>query len=432
MGYGNFAFGEQPFGAEGGYGFAGVISTIESPIKKRFLFKIYDSAGNFITTWGDVITEPTFTIDINGGFSEMVLELARLEDDYDEGVSVDYENQIKVYVFDKDSPYTGTLIYSGKISRYTPSIRGNQETIRVTFLSYWWETEQRLLERSGATVVTYTADDPETILKDVLDKFVTAGGKLDYDTGTTQSTGTTVTYSFNTASYQEVLKKILDVSPYDWYLRIGADDKVYYKQKSATADHVLTLGKEISEYEPEKRTENIVNTIYFVGGGTPTKLYKKYVDASSVASYGTHALKYIDERVTTSAVSDTIRDRIFNNLAEPEVRVVLKVLDNSGENYYNERGYDIESLFVGDTVQLRNATSKGNNLWDEALLDVDSWDYNITNAAAQLLQIVRLQYFPDYCIIELSNKQPDFVKRIEEINRKSVDIVTNDNPTTPA
>lgn len=399
--------------------------------EKRFLFKIYDSSGNFITTWKDVITEPTFTIDINGGFSELVLEVARLEVDYDEGNSVDYENQIKVYSFDKDAGYSGQIIYSGKLSRYTPSIHGNRETIKVTFLSYWWETEQKILERSGATVVTYTSDDPETILKDVLDKFVSAGGRLDYDTGTTTATGTTVTYSFNTVSYQEVLKKILDISPYDWYLRVGADDKIYYKQKSATATHTLTLGKEIADYEPEKRIENIVNTIYFVGGGSP-KLYKKYVASGSVSSYGTHSLKYIDERVTLSATATTIKDRILNNLSEPEVRVVLKVIDNSGENYNRGLGYDIESLLVGDTVKIRNATSKGNNLWDEAVFDTDSWDYNIVNAAGQVLQIVRLQYFPDYCIIELSNKQPDFVKRIEEINKKSVDIVTNDNPTTPS
>jgi len=399
--------------------------------RKRYLYKIYDSAGTFITTWTDVINEPEFSIDINGGFSELVVQLARSESDYDEGISVDYENQLKLYEFDEDTGFTGVLIYSGKISRYVPQIVGAREIVEVTFLSYWWELQQMMLESAGNTEVTYTTQAPDAILKDALDKFTAAGGRLDYNGSSTDATGTTVTYKFNTATYQEVMMKCLDLAPFDWYLRVGADDIIYFEQKSSTADHILTLGKEISEYYPEKRVENIINTIYFVGGGSP-KLYKKYTDAGSVTAYGTKAIKYVDERVTASGTSDKIKDRIFENLSEPEIRIVAKVIDNNGENRLTGRGYDIESLYVGQTVQIRNATAKANNLWDEIVWDVDAWDYDITNAASQVLQIMRVQYHPDFAIIELSNKQPDIVKRIEEINRQLVDSITADNPTAPS
>lgn len=399
--------------------------------RKRYLYKIYDSSGTFLTTWGDVVSEPEFSIDINGGFSEMVVRLARSESDYDENVSVDYENQLKLYEFDEDTGFTGVIIYSGKISRYVPQIIGPREYVEVTFLSYWWELQHIMLESSGDTEVTYTTQAPDAILKDALDKFTAAGGRLDYDGGSTDATGTTVTYKFNTSTYQEVLLKCLELAPYDWYIRVGADDIIYFQQKSSTADHTLTLGKEISEYYPEKRIENIINTIYFVGGGSP-KLYKKYTDAASVTAYGTKAIKYIDERVTASGTSDKIKDRIFDNLSEPEIRITAKIMDNNGEGRINNRGYDIESLLVGQTVQIRNATAKTSNLWDEIVWDVDSWDYDITNAAAQILQIVRVQYTADYAIIELSNKQPDIVRRVEEINRQLIDTVTADNPTTPS
>ena len=399
--------------------------------RKKYLYKIYDSAGTFITTWTDVINEPEFSIDINGGFSELVVQLARSESDYDENVSVDYENQLKLYEFDEDTGFSGVLIYSGKISRYVPQIIGARETVEVTFLSYWWELQQMMLESTGDTEVTYTTQAPDAILRDALDKFTAAGGRLDYTGGSYDATGTTVTYKFNTATYQEVMLKCLELAPYDWYLRVGADDVIYFEQKNSVADHILTLGKDISEYYPEKRVENIINTIYFVGGGSP-KLYKKYTDAASVTAYGTKAIKYVDERVTASGTSDKIKDRIFENLSEPEIRIMAKVLDNNGENRLNGRGYDIESLYVGQTVQIRNATVKSNNLWDEIIWDVDAWDYDITNAASQVLQIMRVQYSPDFAIIELSNKQPDIVKRIEEINRQLVDTVTADNPTTPS
>lgn len=344
---------------------------------------------------------------------------------------MDFGNQLKLWVFDKDAPTNGVLIYSGKLSRYVPQIIGAREIVEVSFLSYWWETNEMVLEDTGDTEVAYAAQDPTNILKDALDKFTAAGGKLDYNGSSTQDTSLSLDYTFNTATFQEVLLKILDISPFDWYLRVGADDIVYFKQKSSTAEHILTLGKEISEYYPEKRIENIINTIYLVGGGSP-KLYKKYTDSASVTAYGTHAIKFIDERVTDADTASAIKDRIFDNLSEPEIRITAKIMDNHGDAYEEERGYDIESLLVGQTVQIRNATSKANNLWDEIVWDVDSWDYEITNAASQVLTIMRVQYHPDYAIIELSNKQPDIVKRVEEINRKLIDTVTVDNPTAPS
>lgn len=431
MAYGNHPFGDASFAGESNARYTGLFQSVEAPLKKRFLWKIYDSTGTFITTWGDVTDDPSFTIDLNGGFSELSVTLPRKESEYDEGESVKYGNQLKVYAFDRDSGYDGVLIYSGVLTRYIPSILGSKEVIKITFLSYWLQTNQIVLEDAGATKVTYTAQDPTDILKDVLDKFTADGGKLDYDTGTTEDTGASITYSFNTGTYQEVLKKIVEVSPFDWYLRIGADDKVYFQQKNAEADHRLTLGKEIADFVPEKRIETITNTIYFSGGGEP-KLYKKYESAGSVTAYGIHAVKYVDDKVVDTSTSDAIASRIFNNLDSPEVRVTIKVLDNSGENYRMELGYDIESFFVGQTVQILNATSKGSNKWDVAIWDESSWDFDITNSAGLILQIIRLEYTPDYVVLELSNKQPDIARRIEEVNTAFIASRTADNPDSPS
>jgi len=423
-------FAESSYGGEITDRYTGVIQSLEAPVKKRYLYKIYDSAGTYLTTWNDVSSEPTFSIDLNGGFSELEVELARSENKFDEGESVAYGNQLKLYVFDKDGGYDGVLIYSGFLSRYIPKITGSRESLQITFLSYWANTSDIILEEGGKTYVSYVSEDPTNILKDVLDKFTADGGKLDYDAGTTQNTATTTTYRFNCGTYQEVLQKIVEIAPYDWYLRIGADDKIYFKQKSATADHKLTLGKEISDYVPEKRIENIINTIYLTGGGDP-KLYKKYESAGSITTYGIKSVKYVDEKITDTGTADKVASRILENFDSPEIRVVIKVLDNSGENYRHEQGYDIESLKVGDTVKIFNATSKGDNYWDTAVWDTDAWDYDITNAAGLVLQIVKLNYSPDYATIELSNKQPDLARRIEEINNAFIASRTADNPSTP-
>ena len=392
---------------------------------KRFVYKIYDSAGNFITTWADVISLPTFYQEINKGFSELKLQLARSIYQFGESEDVKYMNQIKVYVFDGDTGYNGIQIYSGYLTRYEPITNGQEETLEVTFLSYWLEAARYVLEDSGDTKVAYNSQDPSNIFKDLLDKFTARGGKLDYNASSVDTTGTTVSYTFNLNTFQECLRKVIELSPDNWYLRVGEDDIMYLKEMEATAKHIFHIGRDITYYKPEKRIENLVNVVYFRGGGT---LYKKYTASGSVASYGEYAKKIVDERVTVEATADIMANRVLNALSSPEIRITIRILDN---NNNNGKGYDIENIKVGDTCKILGATKKGNNLWDNMEWDNDAWDYDITNASATLMQIHKVSYFVDFVELEISNQQPDIAKRIEDINRNLVNAQTADAPTTP-
>lgn len=279
--------------------------------------------------------------------------------------------------------------------------------------------------REGATQLKYRLQDPSAILKDILDKFTGQGGKLDYSAGTVDLTGTSVQYQFNTATFQEVVQKIVDLCPQDWYMRVGADDLIYLKPKATTAMHKFTIGKNVTYYKQEKRLENIVNYIYFTG----FNFYKKFINTGSVSAYGRYVQKIIDDKVPDIGTATTIANNILNKLSSPEIRVTLKVLDSN--NAVNESGYDIESIKVGDTCKIFNATKKGYNMWDEVSWDIDAWDYDITNETATLLQIQKIDYFPDYVLLEISNRQPDLAQRIEQINKRLVESLTTDNPVMP-
>lgn len=395
---------------------------------KRFHYKVYDSLGNYKATWNDVANVLSFSSEINAGLSPVTILLPRSEYEYGENNDVKLGNQVKIWCADSNVE-GGTLIYSGWISRYVPMVEGRKEYVEITLLSYWQELERYVLESGSDTTINYSSLDPSNILKDLLDKFTAAGGKLDYDTGTVDLTGTATSYEFNTNSYQEAIKKIIELTPDGWYMRVGPDDKVYLKNKASTADHVFKMGKHILSYKPEKRTENMINKIYFRGGDPGSGvLYKKYTRSGSISSYGLYAKKVVDERVLTTATMDIMATRMLDTYDEPETRITMKILDN---NNASNKGYFIESIKVGQMCKLLGATQKGNNLWDDLLWDTDSWDYDITNVSATLLQIQKVEYNPDYVIIEISNRQPDISKRIEDINRNLVNSQTVDNPTTP-
>lgn len=397
--------------------------------QKIFLWKIYDPDGTFITVWTDVLNDPSFSWEINGGFSELIVDLPRPVDGYGETEDVAHGNQVKLYVFDRDTGDAGVCIYSGYISRYESIVEGSREVVRVTFLGYYTELNQYMLESTytgGATEIAYSSVGPEDILKDALDKFTAAGGKVDYDTGTVDDPATTVSYTFNTNLIQEVLQKVLELSPDGWYFRIDADDLIYYKEKSTTPDHTFIVGRNIISYRQEKRTENIVNRIFFRGDGT---LYEIHQRTSSVSSYGQHSIKMVDERVSVSGTAQIICDRILDASESPEVRIVLEVLDNNGEGIL---GYDIESIKPGQTCRIIGDTSQGYSKWDEAIWDSAFWDYSITNSASTTLLIFRKEYSPSMARLEISNRQPDISKRIEDIRRNLLNTQTSDNPSTPS
>jgi hypothetical protein len=391
---------------------------------KRFFAKVYDGA-SFVGTWSDVASVVSFSSEMNSGLSPLTLRLARGENDFGENLDVKLGNYVRAYCADKDSE-EGVLVYSGYISRYIPLVDGTTEYVEVTLLSFWEQLARMILESSGDTEVAYLSEDPSDILKDLLDKFTANGGVLDYGVSSVEVTGSTVSYTYNTNTYQEALKKVIELCPDDWFFRVGADDLIYLSEKSETAEHLFRMNDHILLYKPEKRTENMVNEIYFRGGGT---LYKKYVASGSVSTYGHFAKKIVDERITVGATMDLIANRTLNALSEPEIRITLKILDN---NNGGGKGYDIESIKVGDTCKILGVTEKGNNVWDELVWDTDSWDYDIANASATVLQIQKIEYHPDYVILEISNRQPDIAKRIEDINRNLVASQTADNPSTPS
>jgi len=73
-------------------------------VGKRFEYKVYDSDGNYIEAWQDVISDFSYSQEINSAGSDVEIILARPADNFGENVSVKFNNEVKVYVYDQDTP----------------------------------------------------------------------------------------------------------------------------------------------------------------------------------------------------------------------------------------------------------------------------------------------------------------------------------------
>ena len=411
-----------------------IASIYAASIRKYYQYRVYDQNNQYVGVWADdVITEPTFRTSINSGPSEMMVRLARNFDNFGEDVDVKLYNHVEVWCFDRDNR-NGTLIYSGFISGYRPVLDGYNEYVEITLLHDVVEMSWIMLRNgAGETAISQNSTDPSDMFRTVLDYYRADRPKIDYSTDSVDDTGTTVSYTFTTYTIKEALDKIVELTPEDWYWRIDPDNVAHlHASNVTTADHKFVIGKHISQMETWRRGEDIINTVYFVGqesAGVP--MYRVYENTGSIDAYGIHALKYVDQRVTQTATADTMSNRIIDKRKDPEVRTKITIVDNN-QNRTNI-GYNIESIKPGQTMKIQNINQgvKTVSKWDIAEWDVDVWDQTLSYTAADIIQILSVDYTPSAIIIEASSRLPDISKRVEDVNRNLEESQTYNTPTSP-
>ena len=439
-----------------------LLRDVESIQDKRYLYKVYDETGSYIETWSDVISELSYTHEINTIGSTTEIELARnsdtvgfstaplltesdqpilTEDDFDlladiesknqigSGSSVEYNNRVDIVAFygsveplltEDDEPITteddedlladigapnGRVIFTGFISEIN-SRYGNSETTLVQLTSYGWDLGQYpITDNLGNTTVTFNSQDPSNIAKSAVDKFVADSAPYDTytyrDANSISNTGTVVSYTFRANTYEDVLGKTLELMPANWYYRVGlGDNLVYYKERSALPQHLFYLGKHIKALDLKGSIINATNRVLFTGGGDPAL----YIDRSEAPADRTRrSLSLLsDNRVTVLDSAEVITEGQIEEGNKRQYRTTIEILT---------RQYDIESISVGETVGFKNF---GNY--------VD----------ALVMQIVGLSYSPDSVQLQLETKPPTINKRLADIQR-NLTVTENQNiPDSPS
>lgn len=417
---------------------------------KSFAYKVYNGS-TFVTTWNeDVLSVPQFSSVINGTAGNLQVRLNRTFQAFGEDVDIALGNSVRVYCYDYDEP-NGQLIYYGYISAYKPVLEGSREYVEVTLLPAFSRANDFMLlgDNELDTTVTYNSYDPSNMISEIVEKFLDQG--VDYpDYGSSlwdvavfdesgfdtdrhfeiETSNTVVSYTFNTNTIKEAVDKVIELAPADWYYAVLPDGTLRFKARSTTIDHRLIIGKNIASADYEQRSENIVNDVYFIGGGDPPLFYR-YTRQGSIDAYGRRVKKIVDGRVTVAATAQTMSERVLDENELPEIRLKLRIVDNNG--YNQDRGYDIESIKVGDVLQIKNISESMETpvSWDNALWDVNVWDYTLQSIVESGLLVVRTAYHPDYLEVETSSRFPSVPKRIEDINRNLETTQTENNPTAP-
>ncbi len=429
---------------------------------KSYLYKVYEPDGTYIETWKDVISDLTFTHEINTVGSTTTVELARnsdsvgvvtsplqdesgvnllTEDDQTilvatesrnqigSGSSVDYNNRVDItayygsveplYTEDMEDILTeddeqiladlgapnGRRVFTGFISEIN-SRYGNSETTIVQLTSYGFDLDQfpvTTAYNNNTTTVPFNCYDPSNIARVGVDRFGQAAAleQTSYTIRTDTSiddSGTVVSYTFRNNTYKELLDKTLELLPSNWYYRVGLGDNIVYVKERSVTPHHRLYLGKHIKALDLKGSIMDVVNHTLFTGGGDPALYVERKEAPAPRTR--RGLEVIsDARVTLQSSAEIISDGKIENANKLQYRTTVEVL---------AKQYDIESIQVGETIGFRNFGSFVDEL---------------------VMTVVGLNYSPDVVQLALESKPPTISQRLEDIRRN---LNTQENMNIPS
>lgn len=270
----------------------------------------------------------------------------------------------------------------------------------------------KLYQAGGDTTVPYLSQDPSQMRRSILEFAKSRGARVTYDLESIEDTGTVVSYTFKSNTVAEALAKTLELAPADWYswydLGLNVD---HFHARPTVVDKTLTVGKDIVQVGYSRTMRNIVNDVYFSGGGDPA-LFKRTQDSASRNQWRRALAKISDNRVVVEDTAVTMSEARIERYADPVYVGTGTII--SQVNYTNDE-------------------IAGNTYLEDYLLGM-LFGFNGSGSVLDDLQLqhVGYTYNPDTLDIEVGNLMPPVSKRIEDIRRNLDVLEQQNNPSAPS
>ena len=389
-----------------------------SIFQKKVIVNVYNAYGNFITSLAN-FTFDSFTKELNGGLSELVLQTDKAFD-YS-GSELVLKNEVEIRIADKDTvALTGNassrIIYRGYISMIDREVDGPREIVRIHVLGFYTllsidvlkNSAQTSLYSNSTTGLTTTlgsinAADIGLMVRAVIDRYraETTNPKISYDPNLVPLTSTTAQYTFEQKTYREALDILKGMAPVGIFYYINEVGQLTFKTKPTTATHKFIFGRHFSKVHVEHSLEKVRNFLLVWNGNSASPIYYHYQNDESISLYGRRTERVTDYGIDTSGAAALLGTRFLADNKKPDVRVTCVITDN---NMSENMGYDIESIQPGDTCSLYGFSQGFEGIFQDNML-ITAVEYSL-NSVKITVEIVKSS------LLELQTKQETDIKNI--------------------
>lgn len=431
----HYAIGSNTIGSNAQYNLS---------VYKEQQILVYKPDGTFVDCVRDAPLLSGFKESINAVTSSLKVQLPRKFEQIDlpgqtNAHGIMQQGYVwKYYLFGPGLPTTGLLRYSGQVDEYAPQINENgEETIAVTLTPQGSAIADSGL---GATATFGTPGQPSTY-SDVIDLFnfwfnvndpvtgQTYCYPLTLDPSNPYPSGVTVQYTWTNQTIKSILDTIILMLPANYFYRTNPDNTVTLNQTPLTAQHVLQVGVHISNPQYSQSWVQTQTAVFFLGGQDPTTVttanpngnpiiaIKRGIDMKTI---GKRLYLHNESRVIDQATANTLAQGDINYYDQAMLRTKIRVPDYRGPN--PSIGYDIESIKVGDSIQIQDNTYNGaSTTWDNSKWGSGIWDQSPGPALNTVGVISALTYGWHYVDIEIGLPQPNLARAVSALQQKMQD-----------
>ncbi len=260
-----------------------------------------------------------------------------------------------------------------------------------------------LYEAGGETTRVFNSYDPSNMLKEVVDFARSRGARINYTSTSIELTNTSVSYTFRNQTIKQVIEKILELCPANWFFFYDfGTDTIYLRERSDTPDRYLRKGRSVAKGGKIIKTiEQVVNDVPFSGGGDP-------------------ALYIRDRRAPASGTRRGLKTLSDNRVLSEDTAYILTGSEIDGLN---------QALYAGDVTITEDGTFYLEDVEVGEMLGFSGFGELIDSI---VVQSVSKEYNADKMPVALTYNLPKVNKRVEDIKRNLDTLETTNNPVEPS
>lgn len=238
---------------------------------------------------------------------------------------------------------------------------------------------------------------------------------LTLDPSNPASSGNALQYTFKVQPLISAFEKIRLMLPgLNWFYRPNLDNTTTLNQAPTTPQHVFYLGQHFSNVKYSQDITNLKNVAVIQGSGSDVI---GNAIGSDLTLYGQRVVAKADSRITDNITASVVAQGYLNFFDQVATRAPIRIFDYRGD-YNTGLGYDIESIQVGDTIEIIDTTGVNlATLWDNFLWDNAAWDFSAGAIFNNVVTIIELDYGYDYCDIQIGSARPNYSRALTEILR---------------
>lgn len=249
-----------------------------------------------------------------GGYGRCSLILPVDYKELDAFMNPDFD--IQIYLPNEDDT-AGRLVYRGYAENYRP-MAINPDKVTLQFFGYIGQLKRIRINK------TYTAQDINVIIKDIIENFVSVDTSIVFD----ESLITGPSFVVDTITFDETadgaLRTLADLAgTAEW--GVGSDRKFFFKERSNEIKHFSRFKVDINKLDIMNDYSRIINRLVIKGGSDFEEIVN---NTESQAAFGLRTEITSNSSITTSSVAQQYGTSILLEKAAINSRANLSIVKN--------------------------------------------------------------------------------------------------------